>query len=257
MPVIDFEFLFGPLDGFDAWLTGLFDGAPLLVAMGIAFALGLRHAFDPDHLVAVTSLVAADDGGTARATRLGMWWGFGHGATLIVIGVPLVVLKSELPVWLERWSERAIGAVILLLAARVVWKWARGDYRAGRHAHSTPSDAPPHESHRHLRRSDVAATHGHRPVRSSGQAFGIGFLHGLAGTGAVVVLMLAALPTQLEAALALAVFAPISILSMVACTTAFAWILTRPILDPVYRSVLIPLLGVFGVTFGLWYVGQA
>ena len=102
-----------------------------------------------------------------------------------------------------------------------------------------------------------AATHGHRPVRSGGQAFGIGFLHGLAGTGAVVVLMLAALPTQLEAALALAVFAPISILSMAACTTAFAWILTRPILDPVYRSVLIPLLGVFGVTFGLWYVGQA
>ena len=69
--------------------------------------------------------------------------------------------------------------------------------------------------------------------------------------------MLAALPTQLEAALALAVFAPISILSMAACTTAFAWILTRPILDPVYRSVLIPLLGVFGVSFRLWYVGQA
>jgi hypothetical protein len=73
----------------------------------------------------------------------------------------------------------------------------------------------------------------------------------------VVVLMLAALPTQLEAALALAVFAPVSILSMAACTTVFAWILTRPILDPVYRGVLIPLLGLFGVMFGLWYVGQA
>jgi hypothetical protein len=44
---------------------------------------------------------------------------------------------------------------------------------------------------------------------------------------------------------------------LAACTTAFAWVLTRPILDPVYRSVLIPLLGVLGVTFGLWYVGQA
>lgn len=61
----------------------------------------------------------------------------------------------------------------------------------------------------------------------------------------------------LEAALALAVFAPMSIVSMAACTTAFAWVLTRPILDPVYRSALIPLLGVFGVTFGLWYVGEA
>ena len=46
---------------------GLFDGAPLLVALGIAFLLGLRHASDPDHLVAVTSLVAADGGDTRGA----------------------------------------------------------------------------------------------------------------------------------------------------------------------------------------------
>jgi ABC-type nickel/cobalt efflux system permease component RcnA len=254
---IDFEFLFGPAEGLDAWLTGLFDGAPLIVALGIAFLLGLRHASDPDHLVAVTSLVAADDGGTARATHLGLWWGLGHATTLILIGIPLIAFKSEFPTWLESWAERAIGAVIVLLAARVIWKWARGEFRTGRHAHATSSDAPPDESHRHLRRFDVSTTHAHRPVRSRGQAFGIGFLHGLAGTGAVVVLMLAALPTQLEAALALAVFAPMSIASMAACTTAFAWVLTRPILDPVYRSVLIPLLGVFGLTFGIWYVGQA
>ena len=57
---LDFEFLFRPVESLDAWLTGLFDGAPLLVALGIAFVLGLRHASDPDHLVAVTSLVAAD-----------------------------------------------------------------------------------------------------------------------------------------------------------------------------------------------------
>jgi ABC-type nickel/cobalt efflux system permease component RcnA len=257
MQVIDFEFLFGPLEGFDGWLTGLTDGAPLLVALGIAFVLGLRHASDPDHLVAVTSLVAADDGGTARATRLGGWWGLGHAATLIVIGIPLIVFKSELPAWLEMWAERAIGAVIIMLAARVIWKWARGDYRAGRHDHAAPSDAALGEPHRHLHRSGEVATHRHRPIRTGGQAFGIGFLHGLAGTGAVVVLMLAALPTQLEAALALAVFAPMSIVSMAACTTAFAWVLTRPILDPVYRSVLIPLLGLFGVMFGLWYVGHA
>ena len=64
MSLIDFQFLFRPVEQLDAWLTGLFDGAPLLVALGIAFVLGLRHASDPDHLVAVTSLVAADDGGT-------------------------------------------------------------------------------------------------------------------------------------------------------------------------------------------------
>ena len=71
---------------------------------------------------------------------------------------------------------------------------------------------------------------------AAAQALSIGMLHGLAGTGAVVVLLIAALPTQVEAALALAVFAPMSIVSMAACTAAFAWVLTRPMVEPVYRT---------------------
>src|ERR687892_2189933 len=115
---MDFEFLFKPVEELDALLTGLFDGAPLLVALGIAFALGLRHASDPDHLVAVTSLVAAENGDTRRAARLGAWWGIGHAAALLAIGIPLIALKSQLPAWLERGAEASIGLVILLLAAR-------------------------------------------------------------------------------------------------------------------------------------------
>jgi hypothetical protein len=82
-------------------------------------------------------------------------------------------------------------------------------------------------------------------------------LHGLAGTGAVVLLLIAALPSKLEAALALAVFAPMSIASMAACTAAFAWVLTRPVVEPVYRAVVIPGLGTLGLMFGLWYAGLA
>ena len=86
MAAIDFEFLFQPLEELDAWLTGLLDGAPLLVALGIAFVLGLRHASDPDHLVAVTALVAADDGDARSAARLGAWWGLGHASALVALG---------------------------------------------------------------------------------------------------------------------------------------------------------------------------
>ena len=255
MSLIDFEFLFRPVEELDAWITGLFAGAPLLVALGIAFVLGLRHASDPDHLVAVTSLVAADDGGTRSATRLGAWWGVGHATILVALGVPLIAFKSALPTWLESGAEKAVGVVIIVLALRVTWKWARGHYRAGRHAHPAGHDLPEGGAHRHLRRGEVEAAHRHHAVRTPRQAFGIGLLHGLAGTGAVVVLLLAALPTRLEAALSLAVFAPMSVFSMAACTTAFAWVLTRPVIEPVYRSVLIPVLGLFGLTFGLWYVG--
>jgi ABC-type nickel/cobalt efflux system permease component RcnA len=244
------DFLFAPVDAVDAWLTGLFDGAPLLVALGIAFLLGLRHASDPDHLVAVTSLVAAEEGDTRKAARLGAWWGIGHAGALLAIGIPLIAFKAELPAWLEEGAEKAIGLVIVTLAARVIYKWARGDYRASAHYHDGG-----HRRRRHLRKGVYG--HRHVKVRTRGQAVSIGLLHGLAGTGAVVLLLIAALPTRLEAGLALAVFAPMSIASMAACTAAFAWVLTRPIVEPIYRTVLIPGVGVFGVTFGLWYAGLA
>jgi high-affinity nickel permease len=248
--VIDFEFLFEPVEHLDEWLTGPIDGAPLAVALGIAFVLGLRHASDPDHLVAVTSLVAADGGHTRRAAGLGAWWGLGHAGTLLAIGIPLIAFKTQLPASLESAAEKAIGLVILVLALRVIHKWVRGDLRLSAHAH----DDGAHDRRRHLRRE---GDHRHVTVRSPVQAAGIGALHGLAGTGAVVLLLIAALPTQLEAALALAVFAPMSIVSMAACTALFAWVLTRPIVEPVYRTVLIPVLGLFGVLFGLWYAGIA
>lgn len=244
---MSFEFLFGPLESADAWLEGLFAGASPLLALGIAVVLGLRHASDPDHLVAVTSLVAADGGDTRAARKLGAWWGAGHAAVLLAIGLPLILLKSELPAWLASGAEKAVGLVILVLAARVIVKWTRGEFRAGAHAHEA------HARRRHLRRGDSG--HAHRHVRGPREAAAIGMLHGLAGTGAVVLLLIAALPTQIEAAAALAVFAPMSAVSMALCTSLFAWVLTRPIVEPVYRSVLIPALGLFAFAFGAWYTG--
>ncbi|MBA2240051.1 MAG: hypothetical protein H0W09_02215 [Solirubrobacterales bacterium] len=251
---MSFEVLFEPLEGLDSWLTGLFEGAPLAVAIGLAFVLGLRHASDPDHLVAVTSLIAAEDANAGKAARLGAWWGLGHAVTLLAIGLPLIAFKSELPGWLETGAERAVGIVILALATRVLWKWLKGDYRADPHRHEASERAPGAAEHRHLHHGD---RHNHKGVRSPRQAFLIGVVHGLAGTGAVVVLLIAALPTRLEAAASLAVFAPMSVLSMAALTAAFAWVLTRPAVEPIYRSVLIPALGIFGITFGLWYAGLA
>jgi ABC-type nickel/cobalt efflux system permease component RcnA len=237
--------LFEPLEAIDGWLAGMLAGAPLVVALGIAFVLGLRHASDPDHLVAVTSLVAAEGGDVRAAARLGAWWGIGHAATLLAIGLPLIGLKSRLPAWLERGAEAGIGLVILLLAARLLVKWTRGDYAAGAHDH--------HDEHHHHLRQGEGAAHRHRSLRTPRQALAIGALHGLAGTGAVVLLLVAALPDRLEAAAALAVFAPMTVVSMTACTSVFAWVLTRPLVEPLYRRLLIPALGAFGVVFGIWY----
>ncbi|HEX5911034.1 MAG TPA: hypothetical protein VFY44_11095 [Thermoleophilaceae bacterium] len=219
-----FEWLFGPVEHADGWLTALFEGQPLLVALLIALLLGLRHASDPDHVLAVTSLMASEDADTRAAARLGAWWGAGHAATLLMVGAPLIVLESGLPPWLESGAERAVGAVIVVLALRMLFRWARG--------HRTT-------------------------VRSPRQALGIGVLHGLAGTGAVVLLLIAALPTRGQAVAALAVFAPMSAVSMALCSGGVAWTLTRERVEPLYRTVVIPALGTFGVLFGLWYAGLA
>jgi hypothetical protein len=125
-------------------------------------------------------------------------------------------------------------------------KWLRGDYSSRSHTHE--------QRHRHLRHG-TDSSHDHQSVRTPRQAFGIGVLHGLAGTGAVVLLLIAALPTQAEAAAALALFAPMTVLSMIGCTSAFAWVLTRPLIEPLYRRFLIPALGLFALTFGMWYAG--
>jgi hypothetical protein len=207
------------MEAIDSWLSGALDGAPLLLALGIAFALGLRHATDPDHLVAVSSLVMTDEGDVRAAGRLGAWWGVGHASILLLVGVPLIVFKEQLPAWFEHAAELAVGVVIVALAVRVIVRWFR----------------PPRE----------------RAMRSGPQALGIGMLHGLAGTGAVVLLLVAAMPDPLEAAAALAVFAPMSIVSMALCTSAFAWAFTR---GELYRTMLVPALGVLGLLFGLWYV---
>jgi hypothetical protein len=190
-----------------------------VLALAAALVLGLKHATDPDHLVAVSSLVMTDEGDVRAAVRLGMWWGIGHAAILLAVGVPLIAFKEDMPSWLESGAETAVGAVIVLLAVRVIVRWLR----------------PPDE----------------RSPRTPQQALGIGMLHGLAGTGAVVLLLVAATPEPLEAAAALAVFAPMSIVSMALCTSAFAWALTR---GELYRTVLVPVLGGLGLLFGLWYV---
>ena len=94
-----FEFLFEPVEHLDGWLASLFDGAPFVAVLALAVVLGLRHASDPDHIVAVTSLVATRAADVRAAARIGAWWGLGHAATLLALGLPLIALRAELPDW--------------------------------------------------------------------------------------------------------------------------------------------------------------
>src|SRR3954468_20303205 len=99
-----------PMGGIDGWLSAQASGHGAIVVLLLAFALGLRHASDPDHLVAVSTLVADTRGRAARAAgRLGAAWGAGHATTLLLFGLPVLLFRSYLPAVVEQSAETLIG----------------------------------------------------------------------------------------------------------------------------------------------------
>src|SRR5436190_4521891 len=190
--------------GLDDRIASMGAGETFLVVAAIAILLGLRHATDPDHLTAVTTLIAGDRGHDHRKARsLGFVWGLGHATTLFAFGLPIVLAKSYLPDPVQRAAETAVGVLIIGLAVRLLIRWHAGAF----------SDGP---GHRH--------SHGRTPL----QAYGIGLIHGLGGSAGVGVLLLAAIPDRIEAIVALALFAAFTAVSMAFASSTFGYALARP-----------------------------
>src|SRR5918998_5732921 len=88
------------MSAIDGWLEGLLHGeVGVCVILLVSLLLGLRHASDPDHLAALTTLIASEEERrqTRKAGLMGLLWGLGHGTTLVVLGLPLVLFNRFLP----------------------------------------------------------------------------------------------------------------------------------------------------------------
>jgi ABC-type nickel/cobalt efflux system permease component RcnA len=235
--------------GLDGWIAHFSDGATLVIVVGVAVLLGLRHATDPDHLAAVTTLIASGRERTKRAAaRLGLAWGLGHGTSLFAFGLPIVLFKAYLPDPVQRGAETAIGVVIMALAVWLLVRWRRGIFHV--HVHE-------HGDGRHLHVHDHArpGTHAHRgPVhaRSPLQAFGIGLVHGMGGSAGVGVLLLASIHDRAMAVVALGLFAFFTAVSMALLSTGFGLTLSSPRVRRSFDRVA-PALGASSLLFGAWY----
>src|SRR5437588_7984728 len=98
------------MSGIDDSIANLAGGHTLLVVLAVALLLGLRHATDPDHLVAVSTLVAGTrERAARRACGLGVAWGLGHATTLAAFGTPIVLFGAYLPHPLQRGAEALVG----------------------------------------------------------------------------------------------------------------------------------------------------
>jgi High-affinity nickel-transport protein len=213
--------------GLDAKIASCSDGTTLLIVIGVAVLLGLRHASDPDHVAAVTTLVASERERASRnAARLGLAWGLGHATTLFLFGLPVVLYSAYLPTRLQQAAEMSVGIVIVALALVLLARWRRGAYSEG-------------ARHSHARRTGV-------------RAFGVGLVHGMGGTAGVGLLLLATISSQMVAVIALALFAFFTAVSMTVLSTGWSLALGSA---PVRRSFhrVAPALGFVSLAFGVWY----
>jgi High-affinity nickel-transport protein len=218
--------------GLDDRIAAFAHGGSPWVVIVVAVLLGLRHATDPDHLAAVTTLVASTkDRAARRAGELGLAWGLGHATTLFVFGLPILLLNRYLPERVQQGAETAIAFVIVYLAGRLLLRWWRGEL----HFHAHPQ------------------AHG---TRTRTGAFAIGLIHGVGGSAGVGVLLLASIQSQLAAVLALMLLALFTAVSMTILSTGFGSILVVRPMGAIFSSVA-PALGAISLAFGVWYAAAA
>jgi hypothetical protein len=149
-----------------------------LAFIGIGCLVGFRHAFEPDHLAAVAMLATRERGWRGSAA-LGLAWGIGHTVSVAAVAVLIIVLGIKVPAGFYSVCELLIAAMLIALGLATLIADAR------RHRHAL---GPAHE-HAHVGHAGHVHTSQIRSVRG---ALGFGLAHGLAGSGAVIVLLVAA-----------------------------------------------------------------
>ncbi|OLB62475.1 MAG: hypothetical protein AUI11_05445 [Acidobacteria bacterium 13_2_20CM_2_66_4] len=193
----------------------------LVTSSSLGSLLGMRHALEPDHLAAMSTLVAAhgDERSGYKAALLGVCWGLGHTVSLLAVGAALVVLRAEMPAFASDLFELFVALMLVGLGLRAMYLAARqgpaGPSRVHHHGHRVHVH-PGAPAHIHI----GAWTLARRPLL-------IGAVHGLAGSGALTALVLATLPTTAARLTYMMVFGLGSTLGMAMLSGVLGWPLAR------------------------------
>jgi hypothetical protein len=190
----------------------------LLTSSGFGSLLGMRHALEPDHLAAVSTLMTRERSGY-RAAWLGACWGLGHTLALVVVGTALVALRTEMPVRIAVLFELAVALMLIGLGGRAMAQAVRSGPKG-------PSALHHHGPLVHQHHGTPAHVHvgswtlAQRPLV-------VGAIHGLAGSGALTALVLTTLPSVTAQVAYIALFGLGSTLGMAALSGLLGWPLAR------------------------------
>lgn len=149
----------------------------LLFTLALGFILGIKHSFEPDHVIAVSTIVS-EQKNPFKAMLIGTFWGFGHTFTLLIIGIAVLLLKLSIPEKLTLFMEGLVGIMLVILGIRVMVK--------GKQFHI-------HKHH---------------------VSFLAGIIHGIAGSGVLMLLVLSTIPTFIEGLFYILIFGLGSTLGM-------------------------------------------
>jgi len=239
-----------------------------LSAMLLGFLLGLQHATDPDHLVAVATILTRERR-FADGALIGVLWGAGHMTTLTIVGAIIIGLKLTVTPAVGGSLELVVAAMLIVLGILRLRDAIRGldtvpaghlvadhDHGGGAgvvhshpHAHGTEHS---HE-HAHVHPSRWLAKLGWRSGWPAGRALVVGAIHGLAGSAAVSLLVLATLRSTTSAVVYLLIFGIGTIIGMTVLTALMAFPVSMALRYRRARQALALCAGVGSIAFGLVY----
>jgi ABC-type nickel/cobalt efflux system permease component RcnA len=208
----------------------------LLVVIGIGFLLGMRHAIDPDHVVAVTTIVSRQRN-IWRAGWVGVVWGVGHTITIVAVGAAIILFDLAIPTRVGLAMELTVGLMLILLGMlnlTGVTQWITDRFTSG-HSHEPAVRAQRIGSYQFI-----------RPLA-------VGIVHGLAGSAAVALLVLTTIRDVRWAVIYLLVFGVGTIGGMMVITmiigVPFAYTGKR---FSSFNRALVVGSGIISVAFGLF-----
>ncbi len=185
----------------------------LFTTLVLGFALGIKHALDADHVVAVSTIVSQYRN-PLKATLVGIFWGIGHTTTLLLVGIAVIGFKLVIPDQLALSMEFLVGVVLFALGLQILWKYL--PKRKHGHVHDHGDEVHAHQ-HSHLRKAEGEDLN-HHPLRQH-RSLILGMIHGLAGSAALMLLVLSSIQSPVEGVIYILVFGMGSILGMMVIST--------------------------------------
>lgn len=175
----------------------------------LGFVLGMKHALEADHVIAISAIVSRDQT-VWGSSVLGAFWGAGHTLSLLLVGGGVLAMKVSIGPNVALAMEMAVGIMLVFLGGMVAAGLIRDHFHIHVHRHGEKS-----HTHLHAHGSDEPHSHAHN-VRSGYRSMAVGMVHGLAGSAALMLLVVSAIQTPMEGVVYLVFFGAGSILGMMA-----------------------------------------